>query len=99
MVEATIGGILPDTGDGFDPWAPENVAPAVTFLASDAGGAYTAQLLVVGGGVVQLIVPFSVAKAIRYVDSPPTAEEVGALLADVRGQSAGPSHFPLSASD
>ena len=95
MVEATVGGILPDTGEGFDPWAPENVAPAVAFLASHAGGAYTAQLLVVGGGVVQLIEPFSVAKAIRYSDSPPTAEEVGALIADVRGNTARPVQFPI----
>jgi 3-oxoacyl-[acyl-carrier protein] reductase len=97
MVEATIGGILPDVGEGgFDPWAPEHVAPAVTFLASDAGGAYTAQLLVVGGGVVQLIDPFSVARAIRYSDAPPTAEEVGALIADARGASAHPAAFPMS---
>ena len=95
MVVATVGGILPDIGDGFDPWAPENVAPAVTFLASDAGGAYTAQLLVVGGGAVQLLEPFSVAKAIRYSDAPPTSEEVGALIADVRGASAQPQAFPV----
>jgi NAD(P)-dependent dehydrogenase (short-subunit alcohol dehydrogenase family) len=96
MVEATIGGILPETKeDAFDRWAPANVAPAVTYLASDAGGAYTGQLLVVGGGVVQVIEPFTVAREIKFVGAPPSPEEVGELLADVRGPSAGPPGFPI----
>jgi 3-oxoacyl-[acyl-carrier protein] reductase len=95
MVEATIGSVLPERGREFDPWNPANVAPAVTFLASDAGGAYSAQLLVVGGGVAQVIDPFTVARQITFANAAPSAEEIAALLADVRGASAQPVAFPL----
>jgi 3-oxoacyl-[acyl-carrier protein] reductase len=96
MVEATVANILPAVGEEeFDPWAPANIAPAAVFLASDAGAAYTSQVLVVGGGTVQLIDPFSIARQISFTDGPPTVEEIAALVADVRGASAQPPAFAL----
>jgi hypothetical protein len=65
------------------------------FLASDVGAAYTSQVLVVGGGTVQLIDPFSIARQISFTDGPPTVEEIAALVADVRGASAQPPAFAL----
>jgi hypothetical protein len=71
-----------------------NVAPTAVFLASDEGGAYTGQVLVAGGGTVQVIEPFSVAEQIRITDRDPEPADIGELLARVRGAEAGPPAFP-----
>jgi NAD(P)-dependent dehydrogenase (short-subunit alcohol dehydrogenase family) len=52
MTEKTFGEIKA-RGD-FDEWDPENIAPLVTFLATDAAAAITGQVFYVAGGVVQL---------------------------------------------
>jgi hypothetical protein len=44
---------------------------------------------------VQVIEPFAVAREIKFSDARPLPEEVGELLADVRGASAGPPAFPI----
>ena len=52
LTEATFGEIR--TEGPFDSWAPENIAPLVVFLASDAAAQITGQVFYTGGGNVQL---------------------------------------------
>jgi 3-oxoacyl-[acyl-carrier protein] reductase len=95
MTVNTFGGdFAPHEGDGVDVWDPANVAPTAVFLASDEGGAYTGQVLVAGGGTVQVIEPFSVAEQIRIEDRDPEPADIGELLARVRGAEGGPPAFP-----
>lgn len=91
MTELTFGQ-LPE-GAGGDLWNPGNVAPLVAFLASDLGGRYTGQVFVCGGGVAQVIAPYSVAAEARF-DTQPTSEEIEAFLSESLGPHAGPPPFP-----
>ena len=96
LVEQTVGGILPaQPEDGFYDWAPENIVPAISYLASERGGRFSGQILVIGGGVVQVIDPFRVAAEIRTDGRASSADEIEALLQSVRGPEAGPEPFPL----
>jgi len=92
MTEATFG----EFGDkeGFDIWAPENVAPLIIFLASDAGAGYSGQLFVAGGGEYQVIEQFQPAARMSF-DRPTTPGEVGAFIAGQLGAEAGPPAFPM----
>jgi NAD(P)-dependent dehydrogenase (short-subunit alcohol dehydrogenase family) len=53
LTEKTFGDLRVSEGD-FDPLAPENVAPMVAYLASDAAADITGQVFYVQGGLVQL---------------------------------------------
>jgi NAD(P)-dependent dehydrogenase (short-subunit alcohol dehydrogenase family) len=53
MTEKTFGELKVPEG-GFDPLAPENVAPMVAYLASDRAAHITGQVFYVQGGLVQL---------------------------------------------
>jgi NAD(P)-dependent dehydrogenase (short-subunit alcohol dehydrogenase family) len=53
MTEKTFGD-LPEVTDGFDPLAPENIAPLVVFLAGDEAAGITGQVFGVQGGLVEL---------------------------------------------
>jgi NAD(P)-dependent dehydrogenase (short-subunit alcohol dehydrogenase family) len=53
MTEQTFGDLAVPEGQ-FDPLAPENVAPLVAFLCTDAAAGITGQVFGITGGVVQL---------------------------------------------
>jgi NAD(P)-dependent dehydrogenase (short-subunit alcohol dehydrogenase family) len=53
MTEKTFGDLTTPEGQ-FDPLAPENVAPLVAFLCSDAAAGITGQAFGITGGMVQL---------------------------------------------
>ncbi|HZA83837.1 MAG TPA: SDR family oxidoreductase, partial [Actinomycetes bacterium] len=53
MTEKTFGDLRTPQGE-FDPLAPENVAPLVVYLCSDAAAGITGQVFGITGGLVQL---------------------------------------------
>jgi NAD(P)-dependent dehydrogenase (short-subunit alcohol dehydrogenase family) len=54
MTEKTFGDLPGGEDAGWDPLAPENIAPLVTYLASDEAAHITGQVFGVQGGLVQL---------------------------------------------
>ena len=92
MTESAFGGLGDDGGP--HPWDPANVPPLVAFLLSAPGHAYTGQVFVAGGGVLQRIAPPSVAAAIETGATPASQEEVAAFLAETIGPSGLPPAFP-----
>ncbi len=63
MTEQTFGDI--DAGDGFDEWAPENVAPLVAYLGTDDAAGISGQVFYVYGGTVYLMEPWHTERVIR----------------------------------
>jgi NAD(P)-dependent dehydrogenase (short-subunit alcohol dehydrogenase family) len=53
MTEKTFGDLEVSQG-GFDPLDPENIAPVVAYLCTDAAGGITGQVFGVTGGLVEL---------------------------------------------
>ncbi|MTD12429.1 SDR family NAD(P)-dependent oxidoreductase [Nakamurella sp. YIM 132087] len=47
-----------DAGEGFDRWDPDNIAPFVGYLCSDASSEITGRTFVVHGGTVSLLEPW-----------------------------------------
>jgi len=64
MTEAVLGGLVAGEG-AFDDWHPDNVAPAVGWLASPAAAGISGQVFVVTGGNVHWVAGFSEAGSLR----------------------------------
>jgi NAD(P)-dependent dehydrogenase (short-subunit alcohol dehydrogenase family) len=96
MTVSALGPLEPEPGT-FDSWAPENVAPVVAWLASDAAAGISGQFFVVWGGAVHLVAPYSPVASLRR-DSAWTVAELTEhqheLFAD---RSSGVPSFPLGA--
>jgi NAD(P)-dependent dehydrogenase (short-subunit alcohol dehydrogenase family) len=68
------------TDDGFDFWAPENVAPLVAYLCSDGSAGVSGKVFGVQGDSIELFQPASVVGEIVNGRERWTAEAVGARL-------------------
>jgi len=84
MTEGAYGE-LAATGDGgaeeaFDFWHPDNVAPLVAYLCSEAGAHISGKVFGVQGDAVELYRPFTSAAAIENSQSRWTAEGLAARL-------------------
>lgn len=96
MTEKTFGELSVPEGT-FDALAPENIAPMVAFLASDAAAGITGQVFGVTGGLVQLYQGWTPVEALqkggRWTPSE-LAERIGELFAD-RASVYAPERSPL----
>ncbi len=57
MTESAFGGLDAEAGQ-FDRWAPENVAPVVAWLATDAATDVSGWIFVIFGGTLHAMAPF-----------------------------------------
>jgi NAD(P)-dependent dehydrogenase (short-subunit alcohol dehydrogenase family) len=96
MTTSVLGALEPEPGT-FDSWAPENVAPVVAWLASDAAAEISGQFFVVWGGAVHLVAPYSPVASLtrdRAWTVAELAEHQGELFA---GRSSRLPAFPFGA--
>ena len=63
MTESTLGGIFAKPEDGFDAFAPENVAPLVGYLASPAAERVSGQVFIIYGNRVSVVAAPRVAQS------------------------------------
>jgi NAD(P)-dependent dehydrogenase (short-subunit alcohol dehydrogenase family) len=97
LTEQTFGGLL-RAGEGeFDPFAPENVAPLVAYLAGDRAAGITGQVFYVQGGIVQLYQGWTPVASIERPgrwEPAEIAESIGSLF-DGRSRAYSPVRSPL----
>ena len=86
LITQTFGeGMMAAPEDGFDQFAPENVAPLGAFLATDAAAHISGQVFLVFGGQVQLMKPWTAGPQIDKGDRWTVAEldaEIGKLFTE-----------------
>ena len=77
MTEGTFN--VPTAGEGeFDIWAPDNVAPIVAWLATDAAGDVSGQVFVVFGGQVHVMAGWDAAGTLQKDNAGWSIEELAA---------------------
>ena len=94
MTTGALGALEAAPGE-FDRWAPENVAPIVTWLATDEAAGISGQFFVVWGGAVHLVAPYQPVGSIERDAAWTTAaliEHQGELFGD---RSSGIPAFPF----
>jgi hypothetical protein len=69
-----------DSEDTFDFWHPDNVAPLVAYLCSDAAGDISGKVFGVQGDAVELYQPFVSAAFIQNHDTRWTPEGIAARV-------------------
>ncbi|MGB9378078.1 MAG: SDR family NAD(P)-dependent oxidoreductase [Mycobacteriales bacterium] len=72
-----------DAADSFDFWHPDNVAPMVAFLCSDASSHISGKVFGVQGDAVELYRPFTSVAAIENSDQRWTAEGLAARVGEL----------------
>ncbi len=88
MTESAYGDIPADgAGNGFDFWHPDNVAPMVAYLCSDASGDISGKVFGVQGDAVELYQPFTSVAAIDNHQSRWTAEGLAARVGELFAES------------
>ena len=96
MTTSALGSLEPEPG-AFDSWAPENVAPVVVWLASDATSGISGQFFVVWGGAVHLVAPYSPVASLQR-EGAWSDEELTAHQEELfAGRSSGVPVFPFGA--
>jgi NAD(P)-dependent dehydrogenase (short-subunit alcohol dehydrogenase family) len=85
---ATVGGadaFMAAKEGEFDAWSPDNIAPVVGFLASDAAADVTGQVFVVWGARVYLMAPWSLARTLDRGDARWSVDELIERKAELFG--------------
>ncbi len=84
MTEGSYAGKLADaTEQDFDFWHPDNVAPFVAYLCSDASSHISGKVFGVQGDTVELYRPYTSEAAIENGGVRWTAEQVGSRVAEL----------------
>src|SRR6266542_2892356 len=83
MTEKAFGD-LPEVTEGFDPLAPEHIAPLVAFLASDEAAGITGQVFGIQGGLVELYRGWTPVSSLTK-DRRWTPEEIAAQTGELFG--------------
>jgi NAD(P)-dependent dehydrogenase (short-subunit alcohol dehydrogenase family) len=76
-----------DEGETFDFWHPDNVAPLVAYLCSDAAGTTSGKVFGVQGDAVELYQPFTSAAFIQNHDTRWTAAGIAARAHELFAES------------
>jgi NAD(P)-dependent dehydrogenase (short-subunit alcohol dehydrogenase family) len=73
-----------DEGETFDFWHPDNVAPLVAYLCSEAAGTISGKVFGVQGDAVELYQPFTSVAVIQNHDTRFTSEGIAARAHELR---------------
>jgi NAD(P)-dependent dehydrogenase (short-subunit alcohol dehydrogenase family) len=89
MTEAAYGNAFAgdDSEDTFDFWHPDNVAPLVAYLCSDAAGGISGKVFGIQGDAVELYQPFTSVAVIQNHDTRFTASGIAARVHELFDES------------